>query len=104
MGHFGVFDLTMRFGCGQLRVAGVGAVTSHPDWQGRGIMKRLAGAAVDGLAGEGYHASLLYGIPNFYDRFGYVTAWPDMEWRVESQELPSAEGPDLSELEEVTDG
>jgi predicted N-acetyltransferase YhbS len=105
VGHFGVYDLSLRFGGAVLRVAGVGAVATHPDWRGQGLMKELAAAAVDGLDAAGYDASLLYGIPGFYHRFGYVTAWPDMEWRVETKELPTGALPAgaLPELEQIVD-
>ncbi len=96
--HFGVWDLTMRFGEGRLRVAGIGAVACHPDWRRQGIVARLARAVVEHLDGAGYHATLLYGISDFYHRFGYVTIWPEMNWRARAEDLPSRTIPKLEDI------
>ncbi len=99
VGHFGVFAMTLRFGRARLRVAGVGAVACHAEYRRRGIVRELTTAAREQMAAAGYHASLLYGIPDFYHRFGYVTAWPELYWKAQACDLPA----DAPQTEEITD-
>ncbi|TVQ26204.1 MAG: GNAT family N-acetyltransferase [Spirochaetaceae bacterium] len=96
VGHFGVYDITQRIGCGTLRVAGIGAVACDAEFRKRGIVRAVAADSVAGLAGAGYEVSLLYGIRNFYHRFGYVTAWPDYRWTVSACDLPDQNAPATS--------
>ncbi|MFW5745470.1 MAG: GNAT family N-acetyltransferase [Spirochaetota bacterium] len=72
--HFGVWDLGMRIGPSVVRVAGIGAVATLEPHRGKGLMAQTAGDCVAGLDEAGYDVSLLFGIPNFYHRFGYVVA------------------------------
>ncbi len=96
VGHFGVYDMTQRVGRGSLRVAGIGAVACDAEFRKRGIVREVAAESVAGLAGAGYEVSLLYGIRNFYHRFGYVTGWPDYRWTVSTGDLPEQETPAIT--------
>lgn len=88
--HFGVWDYQMRVGSkGLLRVAGIGAVATDNDFRKRNLMQATASNCVDNLAGYGYDVSLLFGIPNFYHRFGYVPAWPIPTFVVQTEHLPT---------------
>lgn len=100
VGHFGVYDITQRVGRGTLRVAGIGAVACDAEFRKRGIVRAVATESVAGLAGAGYEVSLLYGIRNFYHRFGYVTGWPDYRWTVATCDLPAENTPDLDPIQD----
>lgn len=78
--HWGVWDFQMRVGAAKLRVAGIGAVATSGDFRRRGLMARTVLAGVPVMRQCGYDLSLLYGIDNFYHKFGYVRAWPQDLW------------------------
>ena len=73
--HFGVWDMPVRIGSAVVRCAGVGMVATHGDFQHQGLMARTADAALAAMAAAGYDISILFGIPGYYDRYGYTPAW-----------------------------
>lgn len=73
--HVGVWDYPTRIAAARVRTGGVGCVAMHGDYRKRGLMARLFRATVDSMRQCGYDLSILYGIPDFYHRFGYVRAW-----------------------------
>ena len=75
--HYGVWDYQMRIGTARVRVGGVGGVATDADLRKRGFMDRTARASIEAMRAHGYDVSLLFGIPDFYHRFGYVRAWSD---------------------------
>ena len=92
--HFGVWDFNMRVGSAQLRVAAIGAVATHADFRKRNLMMPTASCCVEGLRAHGYDVTMLFGIPNFYHRFGYVPAWGITTYILSTEQLP-AERPRL---------
>ncbi len=86
--HYGIWDFQMRAGRGRLRTGGVGAVATHGDYLRRGFMAKTARACVNGLRGLGYDMSLLFGISNFYNKFGYVRAFSFSTVMVWADDLP----------------
>ena len=93
--HFGVLNLGLRFGGAVLKTAGIGAVATSSDHRKKGYMSRTVHAALEAARDNGYHVSLLYGIPNYYHRFGYVNAWNEFEYRIKFEALPE-KGPRIS--------
>jgi predicted N-acetyltransferase YhbS len=73
--HVGVWDYPMRIATARVRTGGIGTVAMHGDYRNRGLMSRLFRATVDSMRQGGYDMSILFGIPDFYHRFGYVRAW-----------------------------
>ncbi len=86
--HWGVWDYRMRIGTARLRVAGIGSVATHGEFRKRGLMTRTAEACMGDLPRRGYDVTVLFGIPDFYRRFGYVRAWSEMVWTVNTNDLP----------------
>lgn len=86
--HFGVWDYRMRIGTAQVRVGGVGAVATEGRFRKQGLMDITATAALEAMRAAGYEFSLLFGIDNFYHRFGYVRAWNDFSVLVRVSDLP----------------
>lgn len=71
-----VCDRTMRLGAALVRVAGIGDVCTRPTLRKRGLLRTLFTHVNQFMHDEGYDLSLLFGIPNFYDKFGFVVgAW-----------------------------
>ncbi len=86
--HFGVWDFNMRIGRARVRVGGVGSVATHGNYRKRGLVSRIARDSLQAMRQCGYDLTLLFGIPDFYDRFGYVRAWPTVTFIVSLDELP----------------
>jgi len=86
--HWGVYDMPMRIGSAVVRVAGIGNVATHADYRNRGYMSATARASIAAMRSAGYDLSLLFGINDFYHRFGYIRAWATRTWRVRLAELP----------------
>jgi len=87
--HWGVWGFDMRVGRARLRVAGIGAVSTHGEMRKRGLMARTIAAAVPAMRDAGYDLSVLFGIPDFYGRFGYVRAWVPQAYVVSVGDLPT---------------
>lgn len=72
-----IIPLTIRVGVATLRVDGIGEVSTVPEYRNRGYSRRVLMAAINRMTASGTALSMLYGIPDFYPRFGYATAGPD---------------------------
>ena len=57
--HWGVWGHPMRLASTQLKVAGIGAVVTHPEYRKQGWMVRAAQASFDAMASGGYDLSIL---------------------------------------------
>ena len=87
--HLGVWGYRMRIASAHVRVAGVGLVATHADYRRRGLMNRTLSRSIQLMRDNGYDLSLLSGIANYYDRFGFVTAWNATEYAIEAHHLPT---------------
>ncbi len=72
--HVGIFPFTALVGSSRLKVAGIGSVATHPDFRGRGLMKRLMDHAVGEMEKAGYDLSILWGERGLYGHYGYERA------------------------------
>ena len=91
--HFGVWDFRMRVGRAVVRLAGIGAVATLKTHRGRGLMAGTADDCVRGMDAAGYDVSLLFGIPGFYHRFGYVSAFGQVRTVLRTRDVVPADGP-----------
>lgn len=87
--HYGVWDYQMRIGAARVRTAGIGVVATDGNCRGHGLMDKTARASIAAMRPAGYDFSLLFGISNFYHRFGYTRAWSDTSYFVPVSELPT---------------
>jgi len=87
--HYGVWGYRMRIGTAEVRTAGIGAVATDGDLRKRGLMAPTARASVGAMRAAGYDFSILFGIDDFYYRFGYVRAWSDTVYVVKTADLPA---------------
>ncbi len=77
---------TIRLGEARLKTGGFGWVTTEPRHRQKGVCRALVLETLDYMRRHGYHVSLLFGIPNFYHRFGFATALADYAITVELEE------------------
>jgi len=85
--HCGVWDFQMRIGTGRVRTGGIGSVMTHGAYRRRGHMAATANAAIEAMTQNGYDMSILFGLSNFYHRFGYVRAWAPTDYFVNADEI-----------------
>lgn len=87
--HWGVWPYRMRIGAAEVRCGGIGAVATSAEHRRRGFMARTAPHSLARMRALGYDLSILFGIGDFYHRFGYVPAWPEESWRLQRDALPA---------------
>lgn len=68
-----VIDYTMRVGTAQVRMAGIADVETKKEHRMKGYMRILFQDTLDYMQHAGFDVSMLFGIPNFYPKFGYAT-------------------------------
>ncbi len=87
--HWGVWGYQMRLESIQLKVGGVGAVVTHPDYRKQNHMHQAAQASFDAMKHAGYDLSILHG--RHYAKMGYARAWNDVTYRFKLDDFPIAE-------------
>lgn len=88
-----IVDRLMRVGGAQVKVAGIAAVATDDPHKGKGLAGQVMEAALALIEREGYEASLLHGIPDFYHRFGYAPCMPEYGIRISTLNAERAPGP-----------
>ncbi|HUT25168.1 MAG TPA: GNAT family N-acetyltransferase [Sumerlaeia bacterium] len=77
-----VCDFRQQIGCATVRMGGIAGVGTHDEYRFRGLSRRVLENALRWMRREGYQTSMLYGIPCFYPKFGYATAFPDVKFAI----------------------
>lgn len=85
-----VLDLPIRIGSAVVRMAGIGGV--HTRWEHRmkGYMRALFEDNLQYMVDEGYDVSMLFGIENFYTKFGYASSLADSICKVKTRDAEAA--------------
>jgi len=91
----------MYIGQSLLRMAGIAAVCTHPSVRMKGYGRLLFDDTVQFMKKDGYDLSILYGIPNYYHKFGYEVVMARHFITVPQEEIP-AQPPQLKRTAAVT--
>ena len=94
VGRAEINDLTMRLAGAWVRMGGIANVVVQSQHRGKGYASRLMREAVSYMEREGYAVSILFGIPDFYHRFGYVPVTPEYNVSVAVRRCRAALGYD----------
>ena len=86
----GSYPLTWQVGESALRVAGIGAVATHPRHRGRGLMRAVVGHCVDEARAAGCHLSWLDGLGHRYRHFGYQRAGAEISFQLTARDFAGA--------------
>lgn len=84
---------TIRIGEARLKMGGLGWVATSARHRRRGIGRRLIEDTLAYMREHGYHVSMLFGIPNFYHRFGFVSALVDYTILMDTSEARTFDNP-----------
>jgi len=87
--HLWVIDFEMRIGSSIVRMGGIAGVWTEEKHRLKGYASRVLNHSIEFMKEEGYDVSLLFGIPNFYHRFGYATVLPYYTAQLETKNIPS---------------
>lgn len=90
--HVGIVDRRVRIGRSELWMGGLGGVWTHPDYRKKGYSARLMHDGVRYMTERGYDASLLFGIPDYYHRFGFAVCFPTFKLILKTQEAKAIRG------------
>jgi len=86
-----VIDYQMHIGSTQVRMAGIGGVETAREHRGKGYMRTLIEDTIRYMTSEGYDVSMLFGIPNFYTKFGYAVCLPTHKQVVQTRDAEEAQ-------------
>lgn len=64
---------TIRLGEARLHMGGLGWVSTAEEHRHKGVARELILDTLQFLRTRGFHVAMLFGIPNFYHRFGFTT-------------------------------
>ncbi|NOZ56214.1 MAG: GNAT family N-acetyltransferase [Calditrichaeota bacterium] len=82
--HLLIVERQVQMRHGVLRAAGLSVVATLQEFQRRGLNRRLIEEALEYVKQAGFAISLLDGIPDYYDRYGYAVVMPKYEVRVKT--------------------
>jgi predicted acetyltransferase len=86
-----IIDRVMRIGSCAVKTGGIGGVGTDREYRMQGLAKQVLEGGVELMKRERYDASFLYGIQDFYHRFGYVTCMPERRLYVDTRAAERAE-------------
>lgn len=69
--HVRIVDHPMRIGSAVVRMGGISGVCTHPRYRKRGYAAALMRDSVAYMRAHGFDVSMLFGIQDFYPKFGY---------------------------------
>jgi predicted N-acetyltransferase YhbS len=72
----------IRIGEARFRLGGLGWLTTSPRHRHKGIGRALLADTLAYLRDQNYHVSMLFGVPNFYRRFGFETVLGEYAWEI----------------------
>jgi GNAT superfamily N-acetyltransferase len=87
--HWGVWGYQMRLETSQLKVGGIGAVVTHPDYRKQGVMHLAAQESFGAMKRAGYDLSILRG--RHYVKMGYARAWNYVTYRFKLEDFPATD-------------
>jgi predicted acetyltransferase len=75
----GIVDLRMRIGDIPVRCGGIAGVYTKREHQSKGYSRQVLEDSNVFMREAGYHLAALFGIPNYYPKFGYASSLIDCE-------------------------
>ncbi len=84
-----IVPFTLRYGLATLRMDGIGDVATPEDLRHRGYSRRVMEAAVQRMREGDAPVTMLYGIQDFYPKYGYATLGPETVLRLELGDAPA---------------
>ena len=83
-------EYQMRFGSAQLKMGGIAGVGAKEEHRNKGYSRHVMENVMGYMNENGFDVSMLFGIPNFYHKFGYATAIPETYVEFDTKDVPAA--------------
>ena len=88
--QLGLREYQMRFGSAQLKLGGIDGVGTREEHRNKGYSRQVMEHTIAFMNENGYDVSMLFGIPNFYHKFGYATVIPETYVEFDTKDVPAA--------------
>ena len=99
-----VFVKRLRIGCAKVRIGGIGGVGTNEKHRLKGYASLVMDESTVFMADKNYDIGFLYGIQDFYHRFGYGVAFVSPVLSVKTDDLLSAKTVLPTRVMKKTDG
>ena len=85
-----LIEYQMRFGSAELKMGGIAGVGTNEEHRNKGYSRRVMEDSTAFMTENGFDVAMLFGIPNFYPKFGYATVLPETWIYLEMEEGQAA--------------
>ena len=86
----GLREYQMRFGSTHLKMGGLCGVGTKEEYRKKGYSRCVMEHTMAYMNENEFDVSMLFGIPNFYHKFGYATAIPETYVEFDTKDVPAA--------------
>lgn len=86
-----VINLVMRVGIAEVRMGGIGGVGTPGQHRNKGYSRRCLEHSNVWMEAEGFDCATLFGITDYYDKFGYAPCLVWNEWKLPTRDAERAE-------------
>ena len=83
-------EYQMRFGSALLKLGGIAGVGTIEEHRNKGYSRHVMEDSTAFMIENGFDVAMLFGIPNFYPKFGYATVLPETWLELDTEEAQAA--------------
>ena len=98
-----IVDRRMRIGAASVFIGGIAGVGTDGEHRKRGLSLRVLRKSLQLMQDEGYDASFLFGIENFYHRVGFATCMPEHGFSFDTRAAETVRSPLRTRSMKATD-
>ena len=85
-----IHEYQMRFGTARLKLGGIAGVGTNEEHRNKGYSRRIMQDSTAFMTENGFDVAMLFGIPDFYPKFGYATALPETWMELDTEDVQAA--------------
>lgn len=89
-----LIDYTVRIGSARLRMGGIAGVGTLEDCRNKGYSRSVLEDTTSYMMQEGYDVALLFGIPDYYHKFGYAVCLSEPGFTIDTTQIANLESDD----------
>ena len=86
----GLREYRMRFGSAQLKLGGICGVGTKDEHRNKGYSRCVMEHSTEYMIENGFDVAMLFGIPDFYHKFGYATVLPETWMEFDTKNVGAA--------------
>lgn len=83
-------EYQMRFGAARLKLGGIAGVGTNEEHRNKGYSRHVMEDSTTFMTENEFDVAMLFGIPDFYPKFGYATALPETWMELDTEEAQAA--------------